>query len=268
VHWSFLENLPLSLITALVWALLAFLVGRIVKRHATIDVFWGAGFLVVYLESLLVVRHVTFPPGFKGAVIAPGFADRYLVLAAVALWGLRLSIHLALRQRGSREDSRYVAILMGARGRHETLYALKMIYGLQGLILWCVSMPLQWIAFHERFNALLYVGLGLVAIGIFFEATGDEQLRRFIANPSPELLRRRRGVVRVLRGRLLRGLGRDHHPLAGRDALAPHVALGQADARTQADRDPRRLRRVRGNHQLLLPLAAQGVLNAQFEKQP
>jgi steroid 5-alpha reductase family enzyme len=184
VHWSFLENLPLSLVTALVWTLLAFLVGRIVKRHATIDVFWGAGFTVVYLESLLVVRHVTFPPGFKGALIAPGFADRYLVLAAVALWGLRLSVHLALRQRGSKEDPRYIMIVKGARGRHETLYALKMIYGLQGLLLWFVSLPLQWIAFHERFDALLYVGLGLVAIGIFFEATGDEQLRRFVANPA------------------------------------------------------------------------------------
>jgi steroid 5-alpha reductase family enzyme len=199
VHWSFLQNLPLGLATALVWALLAFLVGRVVKRHATIDVFWGAGFLVVYLESLVVVRHVTYPPGFKGVVAPVNFTDRYLVLAAVALWSLRLSIHLAIRQRGSKEDSRYVMIMKGARGRNETLYALKMIYGLQGLLLWFVSIPLQWIAFHEHFDALLYVGLGLVAVGVLFEATGDEQLRRFIANPANRGTTMNRGLWRYSR---------------------------------------------------------------------
>jgi steroid 5-alpha reductase family enzyme len=102
----------------------------------------------------------------------------------VALWGLRLTIHLALRQRGAEEDSRYVSIMMGARGRHETLYALRMIYGLQGLLLWFVSMPLQWIAFRTHFDWLIVPGLVLVTIGILFEATGDEQLRTFVNDPT------------------------------------------------------------------------------------
>jgi hypothetical protein len=46
-------NLPYALLTALAWGLVAFVVARIVKRHATMDVFWGAEFLAVYLgESL------------------------------------------------------------------------------------------------------------------------------------------------------------------------------------------------------------------------
>jgi len=73
-------------------------------------------------------------------------------------------------------------------------------------------------------------GLVLVAIGIFFEATADEQLRRFIANPAtrgttlnagtvalhptPELLRRRARVERLLRRGVLEWLGLADDPLA------------------------------------------------------
>jgi steroid 5-alpha reductase family enzyme len=180
VHWTFFSNLPLTLATAWVWAFLAFLVGRIVHRHATIDVFWGAGFVAVYLVSLVLAHH--------GAPTPNGGASnndaRYFVLGFVALWGLRLAIHLALRQRGAKEDTRYVFIMKGARGRHETWYALRMIYGLQGLLLWFVSIPLQWIAFRTHFDWLLVPGLVLVTIGVLFEATGDEQLRAFVSDPS------------------------------------------------------------------------------------
>jgi steroid 5-alpha reductase family enzyme len=198
VHWSFFQNLPLALIAALLWAFLAFLVGRVVKRHATIDVFWGAGFLVVYLESLLADHHfVSNYPTTTHTTLS--YADRFLVLVFVALWSLRLSIHLALRQRGAKEDSRYVMIMKGAKGRNETLYALKMIYGLQGLLLWFVSIPLQWIAAHHHFDWLLVPGLALVVIGFLFEAIGDEQLRRFIADATTRGTTMNRGLWRYTR---------------------------------------------------------------------
>jgi steroid 5-alpha reductase family enzyme len=181
---------------AWLWALLAFFVGRIVHRHATIDVFWGAGLVVVYLESLVVAHfaHATTPSGS-----AASYSNRYVVLVFITVWGLRLAIYLARRQRGAREDTRYVVVMSGARGRNETLYALRMIYGLQGLLLWFVSMPLQWTAFHEHVNALFVPGLVLVAIGVLFEATGDEQLRRFIANPANRGTTMDRGLWRYTR---------------------------------------------------------------------
>jgi steroid 5-alpha reductase family enzyme len=197
VHWSFLTNLPLALATAWLWVFLAFLVGRIVHRHSTIDVFWGAGFLVVYAESLLVARHASTVRHASGITVS--FTERYVLLAFVALWGLRLATYLAFRQRGAKEDSRYVVIMKGARGRHETLYALRMIYGLQGLLVWFVSMPLQWAAFHAHVDWLIVPGLCLVALGIFFEATGDEQLRRFIANPTNRGTTMNRGLWRYTR---------------------------------------------------------------------
>jgi len=194
---SFFLNLPYALLTALAWSLVAFVVGRIVKRHATIDVFWGAGFLVVYLESLFVSHQLS------SSSTSPWWPDgtvtRFLVLAAVAAWSLRLSTHLALRQRGSKEDSRYVTIMKGAKGRHETFYALRTIYGLQGLLIWFVALPLQLVAFSDSFDSLVVVGLVLVAIGVYFEAVGDEQLRRFIKDPANAGTTLNRGLWRYTR---------------------------------------------------------------------
>jgi steroid 5-alpha reductase family enzyme len=196
VRWTFWTNLPIALGVAWCWTLLAFVVGRLRRRHATIDVFWGAGFLVIYLTSLRLAQ-----AGYAhaGHASAPALVNRVVVAAFVAAWGLRLAIYLARRQRGAGEDLRYVMIMKGARGRHETLYALRVIYGLQGLLLWFVSMPLQWIAFHERVNALFVPGLVVVAVGVFFEATGDEQLRRFIADPAARGTTMNRGLWRYTR---------------------------------------------------------------------
>lgn len=194
---SFFLNLPYALLSALAWAFLAFLVGRLVKRHATIDVFWGAGFLVVYVESLLASRQLsstsTHPWWHEGNTA------RMAVLVAVAVWSLRLSTHLAMRQRGSKEDSRYVYIMRGAQGRHETLYALRKIYGLQGVLLWFISIPLQLTAFSSRFDAVIFLGLALVTLGVYFEAVGDEQLRRFVTDPANAGQTLNRGLWRYTR---------------------------------------------------------------------
>ena len=195
----FFLNTPLALLTAWAWAFIAFLVGRKVKRHATIDVFWGAGFLAVYLETLWFSHMESQSSGGMWWNVANGHSMRWLLLAAVAIWSLRLSIHLGIRQIGSAEDSRYLYIMRGARGRNETLYALTKIYGLQGLLLWFVSMPLQWMAFAKHFNFLFPVGLVIVAIGVFFEGVGDEQLRRFVGNPVNSGKTMNRGLWRYTR---------------------------------------------------------------------
>ena len=127
MRWSFLANLPIALGVACLWTLLAFVVGRLGHRHATIDVFWGAGFLVIYLECFRIAHAGYSPVDTRAA--APSLVNRFVVLAFVAIWGLRLAIYLARRQRGAKEDPRYVMIMKGAHGRHETLYALRMIYG-------------------------------------------------------------------------------------------------------------------------------------------
>jgi steroid 5-alpha reductase family enzyme len=182
---SFLVNLPLALSTVVLWLLVAFAVSRIVHRHAVIDVFWGSGFLVVYAESLLFAHAASgssTPPWFS---VGSAGDVRIWLLVLVALWSLRLSGYLAIRQRGAGEDPRYTRILRGARGKNETLYALKMIYGFQMVLLFFISIPLQFMAFATTsLIGLAGVGFSVIVIGIAFESLADFQLRRFLANPA------------------------------------------------------------------------------------
>lgn len=188
------------------------------------------------------------------------------MLVAVAAWSLRLSTHLAVRQRGSKGDSRYVMVMKGAQGRNETLYALRIIYGLQVLLIWFVSLPLQWVGFSDSFDGLVVIGLALVAVGVYFEALGDEQLRRFIKDPANAGTTMNRGLWRYTRHPnyfgdavvwcgfyviALSSPGSTHDPLATHHDLAADVAVGQANARAQALLDPKGLRRVRRDDQFI-----------------
>jgi steroid 5-alpha reductase family enzyme len=198
---AFFLNLPLALLTATLWLGVAFATSKVVQRHAIIDVFWGSGFLVVFLESLLVSRSWSHGATTAWWNVSPhGATLHQIVLVLVGAWALRLSIHLALRQRGHGEDPRYVYIMKGARGRNENLYALQRIYFLQAGLMWFVSLPLQWIAFAPALQpAVTLVGALLILLGLSFEATGDEQLRRFIANPASVGTTMNRGLWRYTR---------------------------------------------------------------------
>jgi hypothetical protein len=72
---------------SLLGALLAFLVGRFNHRRTTIDVLWGAGFLVIYLECFRIARAGN--GHLHAGITAPSYAERYDGLALVALRGLR-----------------------------------------------------------------------------------------------------------------------------------------------------------------------------------
>jgi steroid 5-alpha reductase family enzyme len=107
-----------------------------------------------------------------------------LVLVLVSLWGLRLSIYITVRNWGHGEDRRYQAI----RARNEPNFALKSLYLvflLQALLAWIVSLPLHAAILRGGdLTVLDYVGAGLWLIGFSFEAGGDWQLARFKADPA------------------------------------------------------------------------------------
>ena len=107
-----------------------------------------------------------------------------LILILVVLWALRLSIYITWRNWGEPEDRRYQAI----RANNEPNFAFKSVYIvflLQALIAWIISLPLLTaIASPASIGLLDYLGVGIWALGMLFEAGGDFQLARFKANPS------------------------------------------------------------------------------------
>jgi steroid 5-alpha reductase family enzyme len=105
-------------------------------------------------------------------------------MTLVTIWGLRLSIHLALRNLPKGEDFRY-AQWRSEAGASWWWRSFFKVFLLQGLIMWLISTPLlvvQFNALPAHLTALDYLALGLWAIGFFFEAVGDWQLARFKAH--------------------------------------------------------------------------------------
>ncbi|MFD9126385.1 DUF1295 domain-containing protein [Kitasatospora sp. NPDC059571] len=171
---AFAVNLAATLGAALAVLLAAFAVGVRTGRHRGVDVAWGLAFTAV---------------AWTGYGLSAGYGDdgrRLLATVLVTVWGLRLSAHIARRARGQDEDPRYARMLSRApAGPARTRYALRMVYLLQAALVWFVSLPVQAAQYvpHPP-GPLAWAGTGLWAVGLFFEAVGDQQLTRFKADPA------------------------------------------------------------------------------------
>jgi len=141
------------------------------RDASIVDPFWGPGFAAVAWTSVAVA----------------GPSPRGILLALLAsAWGLRLGVHLAWRNRGHGEDRRYAA-MRAAHGRRFWWVSLFTVFLLQAALLWAVSLPLQAGAAlgQERPLGVLEVTGGILALaGLAFEAVGDAQLARFLADPA------------------------------------------------------------------------------------
>jgi steroid 5-alpha reductase family enzyme len=110
----------------------------------------------------------------------------WLVVLLVTVWGVRLSAHIHLRNRGHAEDYRYARMREEHGGRF-WWYSLFSVFLLQGVISLLVGAPLLWtIAGAQPVNGMAWVVAGVLLwlAGFFFEAVGDWQLTRFKADPD------------------------------------------------------------------------------------
>jgi steroid 5-alpha reductase family enzyme len=152
-----------------------FAIGRRIGRYNVVDVAWGVGFVAI-----------------AAVAAALGQGDptrRWLLLALVAIWGLRLSWHIQKKTVGKGEDRRYAAMLRDA----SPAQVVRKVFLLQALITWFVSLPLQLSAVAGPTPRTLIpvaaVGVAVWLVGVAFEAVGDRQLKVFKEDPA------HRGVV-------------------------------------------------------------------------
>ena len=143
------------------------------NRHAIVDVCWGPGFVLVTLISYAA-----------SADHGGDAARRATVLALTAIWGLRLAVHIGVRNAGRGEDKRYAAIL-SCRTGSLVGYVTRTVYAPQALIMFVVSLPVQ-LAMYESapLGVLGAAGIAVWCVGFFFETVGDAQLARFTADPA------------------------------------------------------------------------------------
>ncbi len=183
----FLEGLAATLAAVAVLMAITFAVAIWRGHHSVIDVTWGLGFVVVALTSLLVSSG-------HGCL-----TRRALAAGLTTAWGLRLALHIGRRNWGKGEDPRYAALLAKAPG-NPLLYALRMVYLTQAVVMWFVSLPIQ-VAMYEgsRPGVLTWVGTAVFAVGLTFEAVGDWQLTRFRSDPDSKGQVMDRGLWRYTR---------------------------------------------------------------------
>ncbi|HTO06920.1 MAG TPA: DUF1295 domain-containing protein [Myxococcota bacterium] len=143
------------------------------RRDASIvDVVWGLGFAAI---------------GKASSFLADGVPARRVLITVLAMvWGLRLAVYLLWRNQGKPEDHRYQAMRRRWGARFPWV-SLLTVFGLQGVLMWTISLPLQVACAArtpESLGALDALGVALWLVGMAFETLGDAQLARFRADPA------------------------------------------------------------------------------------
>jgi steroid 5-alpha reductase family enzyme len=159
---------------------ITFAIGRRIGRYNVVDVAWGLGFIAVATVA---------------AVLGTGDPSRrWLLLALVAFWGLRLSGYIYRRSAGHGEDPRYADLLRDAT----VAQIVGRVFVLQACLTWFISLPLQLSAVTgptpRHWLAATVAGVLVWSTGLVFEAVGDHQLRVFKADPAHKGLLMDRGL--------------------------------------------------------------------------
>lgn len=138
------------------------------KNVSIVDIFWGFGFVVV--NAFYV---------FMSGELNP---RKLLILTLVSIWGIRLTIYLAIRNIGKGEDFRYQEFRRNFGYKNYWWISYFQTFLLQGILIMIVSLPLLGINSSESDGTLKlldYIGVLVWLIGFIFEAGGDLQLMRF-----------------------------------------------------------------------------------------
>jgi steroid 5-alpha reductase family enzyme len=153
-----------------IYMTIVFLFALLKRDNSIVDVFWGMGFILISFYTL--VRTGNLNP------------ETWIMNLLVLIWGIRLSLHIYLRNRGRGEDFRYKA--WRETWKYFELRSYLQIFMLQGIFMLVISAPIIFTNMNSagkiRFSDVL--GLLFFVAGFLFEAFGDAQLNRFKKDPA------------------------------------------------------------------------------------
>jgi len=158
------------LIALALWVVAWYSASLVLKRMDIADIAWGLGIagigILMWFDSdMRDVRSTT-------------------VTILAAMWGIRLSIHILIRNRGKQEDPRYAAWRQ-EWGRTVYWRSFLQVYVLQSILMTVVALPLILVnsnpgggwGFIDSFGLLLFI------YGFTMEVVADYQLHTFLKNP-------------------------------------------------------------------------------------
>ncbi|MEQ8363462.1 MAG: DUF1295 domain-containing protein [Cyclobacteriaceae bacterium] len=147
-----------------------FLVSVILQRNDIADIAWGLGYVLLCGWLFLT---------------QPNGSLNLLLYALVGLWGVRLSTHIYIRNRGKGEDFRYKQ-WRTEWGKSFYWRSYLQVYLLQAFFLVIICTPLLWASlFVADWSLFAGIGLSLWIPGFLFQSIGDYQLAQFIKTKQP-----------------------------------------------------------------------------------
>ena len=158
-------------ITAISFMTVIFIVALIIRDNSIVDIAWGIGFVLI----AIVTRAAGGEPSTVSSVVT----------LLVTLWGLRLALYIAVRNRGEGEDFRY-AKWRRDWGRWFILRSFLQVFMLQGALMLLIAAPIIHVNAGSGYD-LGIIGLTGIMVWIFgflFETAGDWQLYRFKKDPA------------------------------------------------------------------------------------
>jgi steroid 5-alpha reductase family enzyme len=170
---TFLNIYLLAFLTIMIMMTILWIASVIIQNVSIVDLFWGLGFVLTSSVFFILSDGNT--------------ARKILIMALVAVWGLRLSIYLAWRNIGKGEDFRYREFRRKYGEKRYWWISYFQTFLMQGVLMWLISAPLLGAQFygHDKLLGIFdFIGLSLWIIGILFETGGDFQLAAFKANPA------------------------------------------------------------------------------------
>jgi len=140
-----------------------------------VDAFWAPGFALMAWTSLLLTG-VTSPLAL-------------LLTGLTSLWAIRLGTYLFSRWRAHAEEDRRYAAMRRKHGPAFARVSLLTVFGLQGALIWLISLPLQLALMSQPappLGLLALAGTLLFLAGFSLEAAADAQLHAFKRDPANE----------------------------------------------------------------------------------
>ena len=168
-----LSSLAAVAVVAIAVMTVTALVARRQGRVVVVDVAWGLALTLAAVAAAVVALVLDEGTAWRG----------WVLVAAVGVWGLRLSRHIH-RRSGDGEDPRYELVLGGPLDEVGIGVAVRKVFAVQGAAVCLVALPVTIGAVSDiQWTALVFVGIGLWLVGLLFEAVGDAQLAAYRRQP-------------------------------------------------------------------------------------
>lgn len=153
---------------------MTYVIGKSKDEYSLIDIAWGSGFVVQASVQLLIL-YLTSTTSLNWRAIAVTFC--------VALWGIRLSIHIGGNHEG--EDWRYDILRKRLHDDDPVKFQTK-IYRFIFLLQWALMSiacyaPCNIIIWSDVDSVTIYdiLGISVFIFGFLFESIGDAQLNSY-----------------------------------------------------------------------------------------